>query len=239
MKIFIFVICIFLASEFAKGAELGVQADPETFKEIFESNLRASESQIREERGRADLEFSLSSATLSDTVIDNRYYRIAYSEQASPALLMRVYGGWVMPITALFNVSPQLGFGYSYQENIVTANAQTGGVYKDVVKVQWAPVFAGIKAAYSFGTLPVGLVTRFGLTYDWVSVAGSLDGLSQSYWSPAYNLSAGLNFFEDKTGALNAWFGGVSLSYGVSRRLSSAATGFSSDNVELSFRFLL
>ncbi len=214
--------------------------DATTFKEVFESNLRRSKTDVEEKRRHYDMEFAISSVQLQNAILSNSYYEIAYADQVSSQMLLKFYSSYDLPLGAGLSVAPGLGIAYSYQETILRAKAKKGGVYKDVVRVQWAPLFLGTKLNYRLPTkTSATLFTRGGLTYDWFSVSGSLDGISQSYWSPAYNISVGANLFEDEPEKIDSWFGGLTISGGVNRPLSGARKGFEATSIELGVRFLL
>lgn len=218
----------------------GGGTDAATFKEVFESNLRQSKTDVEEKRRHYDMEFAISSVQLQNASLSNSYYEIAYADQVSSQMLLKFYSSYNLPLGAGLSVAPGLGIAYSYQETILRAKAKKGGVYKDVVRVQWAPLFLGTKLNYRLPIkTSVTLFTRGGFTYDWFSVSGSLDGISQSYWSPAYNISVGANLFEDAPEKIDSWFGGLILSGGVNRPLAGARKGFEATSIELGVRFLL
>lgn len=218
----------------------GGGTDAATFREVFESNLQRSKTDVEEKRKHYDMEFAISSVQLQNAILSNSYYEIAYSDQVSSPMLLKFYSSYDVPLGAGLSIAPGLGIAYSYQETILRAKAKKGGVYKDVVRVQWAPLFLGTKLNYRLPTkTSATLFTRGGLTYDWFSVSGSLDGISQSYWSPAYNISVGAVLFEDAHQKMESWFGGLTLSGGVNRPLSGARKGFEATSVELGVRFLL
>jgi hypothetical protein len=219
--------------------EPGIQVDHKSFSQIFESNLTESQTKINEGRSKYDMEFSFVGNSISSSALANDYYVLDLAEQAPDASMVKVYGSFEVLDRNGFFVSPLVGLGYSFQENTVMATSKKGGSYRDVVRVQWAPIFAGAKAGYRFSQLKgASAIVRSSLSYDWISVAGNLDGITQSYWAPSFSVGVGGNFFESDRADLDKWFGGVSLTGGVTQPLSGNQ-GFASNWVEVGMRVLL
>lgn len=235
------VAILFLLSASAPAEELGVKADPQSFKEIFEANLVQSKIDIAERRKPYDMEFGVSSRQITGSTLANKYYEIPLSEQSQPLPMLRFSGGYDKLIGRGFFIRPSLSFAYAYQESILQVRSAKGGLYKDVVRLQWAPVIASTKLGYRPNFLPgTNLFTEIGASYDWISISGSLDGIGQSYWTPAYMGSLGISAFEADPMDISAWFGGVILSAGESRPLTAKnQKALASSFLEISFRFLL
>lgn len=217
-----------------------VQTDEKSFAQIFEANLVESKTKIAEGRKLYDMEFAYVANSLSSSSITNDYYVLNFGGEGSTPSMLRFYASYEVYNADNFFISPSVGLGYSFQESILSALSKKGGTYKDVVKIQWAPLLVGSKFGYRIPRLKSSTVfARLAATYDWISISGNLDGIGQSYWTP--NLSAGLGatFFETDKADLSAWFGGVSISAGASRPLSDDSRGFSSNWVELGLRILL
>jgi hypothetical protein len=228
-------------SAITHAEELGVRADPQSFKEIFESNLSQSKVEIAEKRKPYDMEFGVSSRQIASTTLANTYYEIPFTQQDQPLPMLRFSGGYDKLLGRGFFIRPSLSFAYAYRESILQVRSTKGGNYKDVVRLQWAPVIASSKLGFRPSFLPgTNLFVELGASYDWVSISGSLDGINQSYWTPAYTGSFGISAFEADPMDISAWFGGVILSAGSSRPFSAGSQkALSSSFLEVSFRFLL
>ena len=221
-----------------EAVEPGIETDPRSFSQIFESNLHESQTKFAESRPTYDMELSYVANTISESMIANDYYQLNFAEQASSPSMVRVYAGFeAVKVNNIF-VSPFVGLGYAFQESGIQAISKKGGRYRDVVRLQWAPLSAGAKVGIRLSSLKgTSFFARAAINYDWISITGSLDGITQSYWAPGYNLGVGGNFFEPEHADLNAWFGGVSISGGVTRPLANQ--GFGSTWIELGLRVLL
>lgn len=237
----IFAVALAVVPAVTLAEELGVKADPQSFREIFEANLTQSKMEIAEKRKPYDMEFGISSRQIAGTTLANNYYEIPFSQQDQPLPMIRFSGGYDQLLGRGFFLRPSLSFAYAFRESILQVRATKGGDYKDVVRLQWAPIIASTKLGYRPTFLPgTNLFAELGASYDWISISGSLDGINRSYWTPAYTGSLGISAFESNPMDISAWFGGVILSAGSSRPFSAGSQkSLSSTFVELSFRFLL
>lgn len=221
-----------------ESVEPGIQTDPRSFSQIFESNLTESQTKFAESRTSYDMELSYVMNSIRESAIANDYYQLNLADQASSPPMLRVYAGFEALSVNRFFVSPFVGLGYAFQESAVLADSIRGGRYRDIVRLQWAPLFVGSKLGFRIpGWKGASVFAKGALSYDWISVAGNLDGITQSYWVPGGNLSLGGNFFEPEHTDLNAWFGGVSISGGVTQPLRTQGLG--SNWLELGLRILL
>lgn len=220
--------------------EPGVTTDADSFSEIFKANLEESETQIADSRIPFEFEFAYSSAKITESKVINDYYDLDLSKQLSSLSMFRIYASYEIWHRSNFFVSPGVGLGYAFQENILNAESRAGGVYRDVVRLKWAPILAGAKVGYRFPWWKASMVfARVGARYEWLSINGALDGINQSYWNLGYNLALGVNLFEGDPRSLDTWFGGVFLSAGVSAPFGGGYRGVKSSNYELGLRFLL
>jgi len=224
----------------ADPTEAGVETDSKSFSEIFEDNLRESKTEIAEGRIPFEIEFAYASAKINTSNIVNDYYNLDLAGQLSALSMFRIYGSYEVFNRANFFISPGVGLGYAFQESILNAESQTGGSYRDVVRLKFAPLLAGAKIGYRFpGWKSAMVFTRVGVRYEWLSINGALDGINQSYWNLGYNLALGINLFEGDPKSLDTWFGGVFLSGGISGPFGSDSRGLKTTNAELGLRFLL
>ncbi len=235
------MIVLFLLGSIANAsgeAGLGVYADSSSFKEIFEANLTRSKADLIENRPTSRMELSASSLQLEDFQLANAYYSVAYSDQVRTVPMLRFYVGNDLLTRSNLNVESYLSVGFAYREEIMEATGVRGGVYKDVLKLQWAPLQIGLKLGckLSHGILAFA---RTGVSYEWISVAGTLDGINQSYWAPSYQGSGGFSLFTPNSSDLNTWFGGIPISLGVSKPLRDDGKGLAYTQVELGVIFNL
>lgn len=218
----------------------GLITDQKSFSEIFETNIRASETQVADARIPLEVEFAYTAAKISRSNVANDYYTLNLEDQLASLSMFKIFAGYEVFNKANFFVTPGVSIGYAFREEILNASGKTGGTYRDVIRLKWAPIFGGVKAGYRIPGLNWAMVfARAGVRYEWLSVSGSLDGITQSYWNLGYTLSGGLNLFEGDPRSLSTWFGGVFFAAGVSRPFSSTSRGVHSTQYEFGVRFLL
>lgn len=222
----------------APTQDLGIHADESTFKQIFEQNLSTNQAQIRARRTASAMELSIASLSLSEARIANGYYEVNYADQTKSLPMLRLYMGGELARFKSVRIEPFASLGFAYREDILEAQGIRGGTYRDVLKLQWAPLQIGTKASLQLGS-SLRAFARVGASYEWVSISGSLDGISQSYWASSYSGSLGLSAFTPAQTELETWFGGVSLSYGQSRPFKSEGNGLAYSQLELGVIFNL
>ncbi len=219
----------------------GVSTSDSNFKEIFENNLKQSQIDIYSQRTKYEMEFSYSNNRPVESIFANDYYLISYSENVNSLATFGFYGGFEFFQSNDFYINPNFGFSYTFNESIINSKNNQGSIYKDVIRFQSIPFFLGAKFEYKafHNFLNASIFSRLGITYEWVSIAGSLDGINQNHWSSGYSASFGLLLFQPEIVDLNTWFGGVSLSVGQLRPFIDDKQGSKSNFSEAGLKFLL
>ncbi len=231
---------ISLAQSLPQSPGTGVSTDDLTFGEIYEANLKQSKVNINEGRKLYDMEFSYAYNQIGSLTFSNNYFEIPYSDQVSSQSSIQFYSSFEMYKTKDFSISPTLGVAYTYDENIIQVRSTKGGVYRDVVKFQAAPLFLGAKFAYKIPWYKgSSLFTRAGVVNEWLSITGTLDGINQSYWTLGYSGGLGVSMWESDSSDIDSWFGGLLLTAGANTPFSSNRNGRSVQWYELGLRFLL
>jgi hypothetical protein len=154
--------------------------------------------------------------------LKNNYFTVAYGEQAGsipgfvvgPELPLRGGPGRAR-LSSFFHA------GYAYAQGIYEAETDSGLAVKDAVELQWVPLQAGLDAATRpYTAHGVGFGAQASVGVDWLTQSGQLDGISQTFWVPRYELGPNVTLF-GQTAPERGGFDGVRLSAVVYRSFAS------------------
>ncbi len=213
-----------------------IEADEKSFAEIFRNNIEISQTKIADARKPYDMEFSALTHVLSSSELINDYYIVDLAADPAPISMVRFGVSAEVFNRANFFIAPTGTLAYAFREGSVNALAKRGGYYRDVIRLQWAPLQAGTRIGYRFPQWSSSVQLKAGLSYEWISLSGNLDGINQSSWLSGYQFSLGGTFFESDRRDPNSWFGGLTLSAGTTNPF---ATGLTASFLEAGIRIFL
>lgn len=153
--------------------------------------------------------------------LKNKYFNVPYSENAG-----NLVGFMVGPQLPLKKMSgSQLNsfahLGYAYAQGVYAVESDSGLEVKDAVELQWIPLQTGLEAVtrpLTSQRITLGVISSVGI--DWFTQSGELDGMSQTFWVPRYELGSSVTLFSPAQKGAGG-FDGVRLSGLYYRSFSS------------------
>ncbi len=216
---------LFSGLSFADGSEGSLLVDDSSFRSIFEATQDESRERA-ENLSEFEFEPGVFLRSVGDLKLSNDYFDVSYSEAFQTLPSFQIGIGFSPGEYSGFRMYPAVSVGYAYHEGLMSVHSVNGVAFSDFMRLHWFNAGLGAKISRTVpGASFLAAFIHPSLGVQLLSQTGVLDGISQGFWLPYYELGGGVNLFGQSRG--RSWFGGVDLSLARSSGFSSEqAVGF-------------
>lgn len=178
-----------------------VNVSPGLAEKVYKESITASldseiQSRKRSEGASDGLGLSTSARLFqaSSFVLQNNYFSVPYDAKKN-------WLGFATEASIQISegqngqISTGVGFSYFYYQDIRSADADVGISVQDAIELQWLPIQTSLywRSPIWKAATRVGFGT--GVSLDYLSQSGQLDGMSQTFLVPRYELGPELTAF--------------------------------------------